>query len=181
MIILPVVHVLWTSGSYRINGMKGNIKMAENTKKKITLNTYVPVVNGTAGTLVYVSKHTGEEFVWEEPGDTIDMQVSELKAAKASNKKFFIKNWFMLEPDVIEYLGLQAYYKNTLEFYSIDTFFEKNSEEMKKILDYIPEGQKETLKYMARSKVANGEIDSLNVIHTLEELLDIKLIEKVDA
>ena len=153
--------------------------MAES--KKLTDSTYVQVTNGSAGRLIYKSPHSGEVFIWDEPGDTQDVQLRELKSAKSSSKKFFQNNWFMFDdPNVIEYLGLQNFYKDTLDFYSIDTFFEKDVNDMKKVLGTIPAAQRETLKLMARQKVKLGEIDSLSTIGALEEMLDIKLIEQVD-
>ena len=85
--------------------------------KEIDPNQYVTVRNGFQGRLVYKSKRTGERFVWDSFGAEQDMELSELKNVRNSNKKYFINNWFMFdEPWVVDYLGMAQYYKLLFPF-----------------------------------------------------------------
>ena len=63
--------------------------------KDIDPDQYVTVRNGFQGRLVYKSRHTGEKFIWDTFGAEQDMELSELKRARSSSKKFFINNWFI--------------------------------------------------------------------------------------
>ena len=79
-------------------------EVSETTKKpvvpkEIDPNQIITVRNGFQGRLVYKSKRTGERWSWESFGAEQDMELSELKNARNSNKKYFINNWFMFDED----------------------------------------------------------------------------------
>lgn len=138
---------------------------------------YIEVTNGFNGRLIYRNSRTGELFEWEKLGDKVDIQFIDLKNAKSSAKRFFEENWFMFEdPDVIEALGLKKYYENSISVEEIEGLFDKAQLDVIEEIKQLPEGQKATLRYKAREKVANKEIDSLKYIEALEKALDIKLI-----
>lgn len=157
------------------------IKSDKNTykPKDVDPNQIVTVRNGFQGPLIYVSKKTGETFKWEDFGDEQDMELSELKNARNSNKRFFINNWFMFdEPWVIDYLGMKQYYKNAVSVDSFDDIFNNTPDRVAKIISDLSAGQKESVAYRARQLIAEGEIDSIKTISVLEEHLGIKLVER---
>lgn len=148
-------------------------------KKNLTPDTYVTVKNGFNGTLVYKSKKTGERFIWDDFGDEQEMELAELKSAKNSYKAFFINNWFLFDdPEVIEWLGLNQYYKNALSSDGFDKLFKKSPDEIKKVVSGLSEGQKRTLIFRAKQMIAEGKIDSIRVITALEKALSVELIER---
>lgn len=150
-------------------------------KKRVELdpNLIITVKNGFQGTLIYKSKKTGERFVWESFGDEQDIELSELKSAKNSYKSFFINNWFLIEdPDVIEYLGVEQYYKNALTFEEFESLFSLSSEEIEEKISRLSKGQKESIAFRARKLIANDEIDSNATIRTLEKCLSLELAER---
>lgn len=147
--------------------------------KQLDPDQIVTVKNGFHGLLVYQSRRTGERFVWDSFGAEQDMELSELKSAKNSNKKYFINNWFLFDdPEIVEYLGLSMYYKNALKLEDFDTLFEKNASEVEKIISKLSEGQKRSVAYRAKQLIADGGIDSHKTITTLEKCLGIELIER---
>lgn len=151
------------------------------TAKDVDLHEYIPVRNGFVGTLVYISPRTGEQFVWEGFGDEQEIELQELKNAKAANKKFFERNWFMFDKDydwVIDYLGVGAFYNNAIGIDNFDSLFEKKPEEIVEIVGNLSAGQKKSISYRARQLIADGAIDSMRVIDALEKSLGIDLIEK---
>lgn len=147
--------------------------------KDIDVHQYISVKNGFHGRLVYVSKKTGEEFHWAEFGDEQDMELSELKNVKNTNKKFFTNNWFMFdEPWVVEYLGVAQYYKHALTMADFDDLFALSPAEIEDRLSGVSPGQKRSLVYRAKEKIDNQEIYDLRVISTLEKCLGVELIER---
>lgn len=149
-------------------------------KQNIRPNTIVTVKNGFQGKLVYISKKTGEKFVWENFGDEQDMEISELKSAKNSSKNYFINNWFLIDDsEVIDYLGVGMYYKNALSFNTFDNLFSKSIAEINKIIPNLSKGQKKSVIYRAKQLIDDGKIDSLNTIRALEKNLDVELIENI--
>lgn len=147
--------------------------------KEVDPNQYVTVRNGFQGRLVYKSKRTGERFVWDSFGAEQDMELSELKNARNSNKKYFINNWFMFdEPWVVDYIGMSQYYKFAISIQDFDKLFEKTAAEIGKIISKLSDGQKKSVAYRAKQLIAEGGIDSNRTIAALEKHLGTELIER---
>lgn len=159
-------------------------EVSETTKKpvvpkEIDPNQIITVRNGFQGRLVYKSKRTGECWSWESFGAEQDMELSELKNARNSNKKYFINNWFMFDEDwVIDYLGMRQYYKNSLNIQDFDQLFKKPVGEIEDIISKLSEGQRKSVAYRAKQLIAEEEIDSNRVINTLEKCLGVELVER---
>lgn len=147
--------------------------------KEIDPNQIVTVRNGFQGRLVYKSKRTGERYVWDAFGAEQDMELSELKNARNSNKKYFINNWLMFdEAWIVDYLGMRQYYKNAIPIQDFDKLFEKPASEIEKDISKLSEGQKKSIAYRAKQLIAEGGIDSNKTISTLEKCLGVDLIER---
>lgn len=154
-------------------------KIAVKVKEPLDLHSYVTVRSGFNGKLIYKSKRTGERLVWDEFGSEQDMELQELRAAKNSSRAFFENNWFMIDdPEVIAFLGVERYYKNALNCEEFDSLFEESPEEIEKRIASLPSGQKTSLVYRAKQKIADGEVDSMRVINALEKSLGVELIER---
>lgn len=147
--------------------------------KEVDPNQYVTVRNGFQGRLVYVSKKTGEKYVWDSFGDEQDMELGELKRARSSAKKHFINNWFMFdEPWVVDYLGLGQYYKGAVKIEDFDKIFALPAGKIREVVSGMSAGQKRSAAYRARQLIAEGAIDSNKAIAALEESLGVELVER---
>lgn len=147
--------------------------------KEFSPNQIVTVRNGFQGKLVYRSQKTGERFVWDGFGAEQDMEISELRAARSSAKKYFINNWFMFDdPEVVDYLGMTQYYKFALNINEFDSLFEKSPAEIAETVAHLSDGQKKSVAYRAKQLITDGGIDSNRVIRALEESLGVELIER---
>lgn len=147
--------------------------------KDIDPSQYVTVRNGFQGRLVYKSKRTGERFVWDSFGAEQDMELSELRNARNSNKKYFINNWFMFdEPWIVDYLGMGKYYRLAISIQDFDKLFTKPASEIEKTIANLSDGQKQSVAYRAKQLISEGGIDSNRLIATLEKCLGIELIER---
>lgn len=159
-------------------------KAAEKTVKPIVPKDidpeqYVTVRNGFQGRLVYVSKHTGERFVWDQFGAEQEMELRELKNAKNSYKKFFENNWFMFDEDwIVDYLGVQRFYRNAVRIEDFDEIFQKDAKTISEIISDMSDGQKKSVAYRARVLIADGAIDSNKAITAMEESLGVELVER---
>lgn len=149
--------------------------------KEIDSHQTITVHNGFQGKLIYVSKRTGDVYEWPEFGDEQEIELGELRNAKNNNRDFFANNWFLFEEKdawVIDYLGVQHYYKNAINLEEFDELFTKSAKEIEEIIAGLSDGQKTSVGYRARQLVAEGGIDSLNVISVLENGLGIELVER---
>ena len=147
--------------------------------KDIDSSQYVVVKNGFQGKLIYKSSRTGETFMWDSFGAEQEMELRELRNAKNSYKNFFINNWFMFDEDwIVDYLGVRQYYKNAISIDEFDSIFDKDADELNKVISNLSEGQKRSLAYRAKELISQNKIDSLSTISVLEKALNIELIEK---
>ena len=147
--------------------------------KEIDPHQYITVRNGFQGKLVYKSPHTGERFVWDSFGAEQDIELAELKRAKSSSKKFFINNWFMFDEQwVVDYLGMNQYYKYALGIDSFDSLFELPADEVEAAVGKLSGGQKKSVAYRARQLIADGSIDSNKTIAVLEKTLGVDLVDR---
>ena len=147
--------------------------------KDIDPSQYVTVRNGFQGRLVYKSKRTGERFVWDSFGAEQDMELSELRNARNSNKKYFINNWFMFdEPWIVDYLGMGKHYRFAISIQDFDKLFTKPASEIEKTIANLSDGEKQSVAYRAKQLISEGGIDSNRLIATLEKCLGIELIER---
>ena len=149
------------------------------TVKEVDVHEYVTVRNGFPGKLVYISKRTGERFVWSDFGDEQEIELLELKNAKNSSKKFFINNWFMFDEAWIpKYLGVGQYYRYAVGIDDFDDLFVLTPAEIEERISKMSKGQKRSVAYRARTLIADGGIDSNRVIKALEKALGVDLVEK---
>lgn len=156
-------------------------KAAPIVAKEIDLNQLIAVRNGYQGRLVYKSNRTHEKFVWSEFGSEQMIELRELRNAKSTFKKYFENNWFMFDEEftwVIDYLGLQQFYKNALKIDEFDDLFKKTPSEIEKAVAKLSKGQKKSVGYRAKQLIAEGEIDSNKAIAALEKSLGVELIER---
>lgn len=148
--------------------------------KEVDLNTYITVYNGFQGGLVYKSRRTGETFKWDRYGSEQEMELKELKNAKNTHKQMFINNWFMFSKEdswVIDYLGLNQYYKNAVSIDEFDNIFKLSPAKLKAAIGEMSKAQQKSVLYRASRLIESGEIDSRKTIAALEEALGVQLIE----
>ena len=147
--------------------------------KDVDDSQYITVRNGFQGQLVYKSRKTGELYIWSEFGDEQEIELRELKNAKNSSKDFFVNNWFMFNDSwVVDYLGVRQYYKNAITIDEFDSLFSLPASELKKALLEMTDGQKKSVAYRATELITDKKIDSISTIDTLEEVLNVELIER---
>ena len=146
--------------------------------KALSPHTMVVVRNGFHGKLVYKSSRDDDPIVWSEFGAEQDMELQELRDARNKHKKFFEDNYFLIDdPEIIEYLGVERFYKDALTYDNFDMIFDMTPDEIADKLSKLSVGQKHSVVYRAKQLINDGSIDSIKVITALEHGLGVELIE----
>lgn len=152
---------------------------AYKVKPDIPLTAEVVVTNGYHGRLVYKGRKSGEHLEWENFGDEQIMELKELKDARASQKKFFTANWWLIDnPDIIEFLNASEFYKYAVNAENYDDIFKKPVEEIEAIVSELTDGQKKSMAYRAIELINSGKLDSRKTIDALKNSLGFELIEE---
>ena len=149
--------------------------------KEIDLHQPITVYNGFQGILVYKSPRTGEVYEWNGFGDAQELELQELRTAKASRKGFFTQNWFMFDDAdmwVIDFLGVGQYYADAVSVDDFDAIFQMEPQRASAIISGMTDGQRKSAEYRARQLVGDGTIDSRKMIKALEIAFGAELEER---
>jgi len=148
----------------------------QNVVKQRDLNELIPVINITNYKLTYVSRtSTGYQIDWDGYKDENYIEYKELINMRNSQRLFFEEPWIMCPWDVLVDLKVDKYYKNIIDLDDLDSLFTKNSDDLKKILQIIPNGIKKLIIDRAFELRRDKKLDSLNVIETIEKTLNVDL------
>lgn len=140
-------------------------------------NEYTTVKSGFHGRLFYKDKTTGETYEWSEFGDEVDMTVGELKRARSAQPRFFTDNWWILnDADLLEFLRAERYYENAFDEQKMEELFSMTAVEIKAATESLSDGQRQSVIFEARSRIASGQLNDLRVVKALEESLQAELM-----
>lgn len=130
-------------------------------------------VIGGIGEVLYRDKKTGDEYVWNEEGDTEYMTVDVIKRMNSVSPLFLKAPWVRIDEEhpAIDVLGLRELYKNIDSIEDIDEFVKKSDSEILKIIKSLNQAYKDTLSTNISYKIASGELSDIHVIRRLEGLL----------
>jgi len=175
------------------NAVVSNISEEKIEKKKpnisnIPPSTYVWVASNVYGGLIYISQRTGTRIEWSDYNNRQLMTLDEVITMRNTQRSFIEKNWvriigfvdaeyadtYSLE-ELLEYLQIKEYYKDSLCPENIDDVFALSPEEIKKRVPNMSEGVKNNIIVRANDLIKNGKLDSHKKILALEEALKCEL------
>lgn len=146
------------------------------TKRQMDKNELIQVTNITNGTVIYVSKKTGAEYLLEGYGSTEMIELGELITMKASANKILTEPWLRIDDEnAVEFLGLKSIYEKANLFEDVNKFFSKSLKEMEKNLEKAPSGYKSLVASKAKEMIDNKELDSIKKIELIENILKVNL------
>lgn len=154
-------------------------KEAVKVKKQYDLHDLVSIRNMTAGALIYKSnRNLGYLVEWAEYGDEQPMEVLELKNMLASQRGFFERNWIWIDdPVLVEELGIGKYYKHMLSPEQVDALFDEDVDVMIQKIESLHSDMRNTVRVVAKKKIADGEITSYTIIQALQKYFGESLTE----
>lgn len=145
-------------------------------KKTFAPEDEIECVSVTAGELIMIGKKTGRLYDWSNYGDTAFVEYQDLKAEMHNAKsKYIYEPYFMIENDDVvnspEFKAVKEVYKNAISAEEINEFFDLSTQQFKSQLKSLPNGIKDTIKSIARDKIEDGTLDSINKIKILDQVL----------
>lgn len=150
----------------------------KNIKVEPDPHELISVKNGFHGRLTYKSRRDGMEVVWSEYGDEEFLEYQELKSARSSQKKFFTENWWIMDYEYLEALGVVKYYENAINDENIENLKNKSPDKIKEIVSKMSNGQKKSLSYKVIEMIKTEELDNVKTIRALKESLNLNQIEE---
>jgi hypothetical protein len=140
--------------------------------KKVDIDRFetIPVMNITSGSLVYASRKTGAEWLFQEYGDIEYMEFQELLTMRSSQRRFFDEPFILvMDDDAVEHLGLTKMYENIKSPEQIDEIFKLNQADFQEIVEKSPKGIKHLIVSRAKKLYDIGELDSNRKLKFINE------------
>lgn len=145
-------------------------------KRKIDRDELILVCNYTPGMLVYNNKSNGRTWIFENFGDTDEIEFSELITMKNGQSRFIKEPWlYILNEDVINYFGLQDLYKKIPIPEDLEKIFDLSVSKLEKALNNMPEIAKEIIVKKAKAMIKSGQLDSVAKVSLIEKLYNVEL------
>ena len=156
--------------------------------KNLPLFTTVLVRSNCFGQLIYRSKNNGFQIEWNDTNTPQYLTLEELLVMRNTYRKFFEKNWIVIDgfvdeeyseqftvEDILDFLQVKQYYKNLLCPENIDDLFKMSADEIEKRIKASSSGSRDFIIIRANELIESRKLDSLTVINTLEKVLNCEL------
>lgn len=156
---------------------KVEVKPKRQKRIEIDRNEMIACRSSVNGLLIYISPRTKEKYLWDDFGAVEYLEMGELMTMKSSSPKFLKDAQLIIDdPEAAEYLGLTEIYDNLIDLDDLDDFFDKDVDEIAKVLPKLPTALKSAIATRARSLVVDGTLESFGKIKIIEKELDVDLL-----
>lgn len=155
-------------------------KTNEEVKKaprKYKLTDAIPCVSITAGELGMVGIKSNINYRWSSRGDVTEVEYQDLVAAIRSNISHISKPYFIIQDDefVEQFPSLKKSYEVLYTVKDLKDVLKMPLRQMKKTILSLPEGAKQSIKNIAATQIASGELDSVQKIRAIDEIFNTEL------
>lgn len=177
-----------TQGIDKVNTKSRKEEKETQSIDRVPLTATVWVHSNCYGQLIYISKRTGFRVDWDNFGSKQTLSLEELIIMRNTQRKFFSNNLIRIKgfvdqryeskysvEDILKYLQVKDYYKNTLCPEDIDDLFKLTPTDIVGRLGTMSTSTKNSVVVRANELIMNGSLDSLSVISAIEKTLNCDL------
>lgn len=133
-------------------------------------------VRSIAGDVTFTNPRTGIKYKWYEEGDIEPLTIGDLLSMESNSKRFLHTPWLMIDDErVIEAFGLKSMYKVVSQVEDINSFLDGELDEIKEVVEKLPHDFKNEFRQKITKMILHNEIDSVSVVSSLKEMLDIRM------
>ena len=146
--------------------------------KKFKDTDPIRCVSITAGELGMLGIKSGINYTWAGRGDETDVEYQDLVAAIRSGKKHISAPYFIIQDDdfLTQFPQVAETYSSMLSYKDLKDILNLDANSMKKVINELPSGAKESIKNIASSQISKGLLDSVQKIKILDEIFDTKFM-----
>ncbi len=154
------------------------VKETKIETKKFKETDPITCVSITAGELGMLGIKTGINYTWAGRGDETDVEYQDLVAAIRSGKKQITAPRFIIKDEdfLKQYPQIEQIYSSMLSYNDLKDILKLDVVNMKKVINQLPTGAKESIKNIVSTQIANGFLDSVQKIRALDEIFDTKFM-----
>lgn len=165
--------------SSKINTKADDTVTAKSTsKKKYEPTDGIECKSITSGELGMIGIKSNILYRWAGRDDVTEVEYQDLVAGIRSSSDSIMKPRFIILDNefVQEFPALQKVYENLYSIKDLKDVLKLPVSSMKKTIQSLPDGAKESIKSIAAGQIRSGQLDSVNKIKALDELFDVKFI-----
>ena len=128
-----------------------------------------------AGLTCMEGRTTNMVYIFRDYGDECEIEYRDLAAAVRAHSDFIYKPYFIVEDQdfVDQFSELKKFYTEKFTVKELTDIIGMSEDGMESAIEVLPKGAKEQLINIVSTKIANGELDSIRKIKTLQRLLDV--------
>ena len=154
------------------------VKVKAKEARKFKDTDPIKCVSITAGELGMLGIKTGINYTWAGRGDDTDVEYQDLVAAIRQGKKQITLPCFIIKNDdfLAEFPQVEEVYTAMLSYNDLQDILKLDAKNMKKVIEELPTGAKESIKNIASSQISKGQLDSVQKIKVLDEIFDTKFM-----
>jgi hypothetical protein len=132
----------------------------------------------TSGELGMIGGKTGINYTWAGRGDETEVEYQDLVAAIRSGKKHITAPTFIIQDDdfLAQFPQVESIYSSMYSLADLKDVFKLSPTQMKKTIESLPAGAKESVKNIASTEISKGTLDSVQKIKVLDEIFDTKFM-----
>lgn len=138
----------------------------------------VPCRSITAGSLYMEGIRTQTLYKWVSEGDVIDVEYQDIEAAVRRNSDYVMRPLFIIDDEeVVErFPQLKKLYDNMYSLADLrGVILNLDVNSMKATILSLPIGAQESIKNLASSMIASGQLDSIKKVKALDEIFNTQL------
>lgn len=152
--------------------------IAKPAKKEYKATDGIPCKSITAGELGMIGIKSGILYRWACQDDVTEVEYQDLVAGIRSSADSIMRPRFLVLDDdfVKDFPSLKKVYDAIYTVKDLKEVLKMPIPTMKKTINSLPEGAKETIKSLAASQVRSGQLDSVNKIKALDEIFNVKFM-----
>ena len=146
-------------------------------KKKFDSEDLISCRSVTVGGLSLEGAKSGDHYRWLEYGDVTEVEYRDLAGLVRSKSSYLFYPYFIVEDDdfIEEFPLLKQFYDESYTVEDLEEILSLPYSQIKGVLDTLPKGAKETIKNIASTQIANGQLDSVRTIKVLDEYFGTEL------
>ena len=146
----------------------------EKPRKKFEQTDYVRCRSAVKGGLFLEGAKTKQIYQWTDYGDVTEVEYRDLVSEVRAKTDMVFKPFFIVDDEdfVDEFPQLKQFYNQYYSIKDLREILDLPVHQMAKKIAELPKGAKDSLRNIAGSMVASGEIDSVAKIKALDEIFE---------
>lgn len=152
-----------------------DIPVAKPEKKVFHSDDMILCRSVAGGITCMEGRATNMVYVFKDYGDECEIEYKDLAAAVRAHSDFIYKPYFIVEDQdfIDQFSELKKFYTEKFTVNELTDIVSMSEDEMESAIEVLPAGAKEQFINIVSTMIANGQLDSIKKIKTLQRILDV--------